>query len=331
VTQAILKRVQAGLSSADKYEIRYWDVDSARDGPCVLILAALHANELQGSEILYRALPRIESGLLRGRCLIVPFANPMALERYHPHIDFEYDRYYGDDAKNNVNCSWPGDPEGSSAERLSHALREAVVEQATHLLDLHCWNRVWAATALAPLGHEPSLRLAEATALRFGVRRPRRTEPPYTAVSYFLETGRTGIAIEFAGQYGFWPKELERGIVAVRNYLRCLEMLPGKLEGKHEPTLWMDESHETEVTAPLAGVFLPEELSTSDYVGEGALLGHILNHETLARTRVCAPSSGYLYKYGALHRDLIEHVRAFHHPFVNQGEPIASIVRGKTG
>lgn len=327
MTQATLKTVKAELASGEKYDVRYWDVDSGKDGPCVLILAALHANELQGAEILYRVLPEIESGLLKGRCLVVPFANPKALERYHPHIDFEYDHYYGNDAKNNVNCSWPGNPEGTSAERLSHALREAVVEQATHLLDLHCWNRVWAAAALAPQGDEPSMRLAEATALRFAVRRPRRTEPPYTVVGYLLDTGRTAIAVEFAGQYGFWPKEVERGIVVARNFLRCLEMLPGELEGKDEPTLWMDESEETEITAPVAGVFLPEPLATSDFIAEGSLLGYILSHETLTKTPVPAPTSGYLYKYGALHKDLIEHVRAFHHPFVKEGELIASIVR----
>ena len=42
-----------------------------------------------------------------------------------PHIDFELGRYYGSDRENNVNCSWKGTPDGTDAQRLSHALFES--------------------------------------------------------------------------------------------------------------------------------------------------------------------------------------------------------------
>ena len=106
------KSVNVRLVSGERYQVPYWQIHSGRTGPRLLVTAALHGNELQGPEILRRWLRLAGKELARGSCVLIPFANPEAVRRRHPHIDFEHNHYYGNDSRNNVNCSWPGMADG---------------------------------------------------------------------------------------------------------------------------------------------------------------------------------------------------------------------------
>lgn len=328
-----LKSVTAQRTDGTEYGVSYWDVKSGTAGPCVLVTAALHGNEVQGTEVIRQFLPELRGGMVRGRCLVVPMANPEAIRTHWPHIDFEMGRSYSSDRANNVNCTWPGDAEGSNAQRLSHALFEALVGDATHCIDLHCWNCFWAGTALPRGACELSMQLARATALRFarrgdgpppGVERP---AVPTLLTSYFLGTGRPALAIEFCGQYGFWKREVERGVRALRNCFRVLEMLPGDLEGQEEPQLWLNNVEMVDVPAPVSGLFVAGAHAPSDPIEKGTRLGHIVGLETLTAFDVFAPCDGYLYQFGAVHPNTSEHTMMWTHPYAPEGEPVAKIAR----
>ena len=325
------KRVEVTRNDGEPYCVPYWQVTSGQVGPSVLVTAALHANELQGAEILRRFLPIAEAELTRGSCMLVPFANPIAVQRHQPHIDFELGRYYGSDQVNNVNCTWPGDPSGSNAQRLSNALFNSVVREATHLIDLHCWQKRRAATALAREGREDSLRLAEATGVRFGRHSKPKGEAtdgpktPCTLSTYFHDTNRIAIAVEFAGQYGFWPRQIELGLRLLRNAFRQFEMLPGELEGQDEPFIWVNDAEMTEIPAPASGVFVPGDLALSDWVEAGQVIGHMLTVDSLRAVEVRAPMAGYLYELGPVREQGSEHTEKFMHPYAGEGELVAVV------
>ena len=330
-----LNHINSSLTDGTPYTVPYWRVDSGRPGPCVLVTSALHASELQGAEILRRVAPHLAQQLLCGSCLLVPFANPVAVKRRQPHIDFEHGRYYGADFVNNVNCTWPGDPDGSNAQRLSHALFSSVVNGASHLIDLHCWQHLRAATGLTRAGRDDCVALVNSTGLPFARAsewHPEITERPVTPCtlsSYFNDTDRVGICIEFSGQYGFWKEQLELGERALLNSLRHLEMLPGALEEPARPTIWLNESHEHTATAPTPGVFVPEPLSLGEHVESGALLGRILRLDDLGATEVPAPGSGCLFRFGPMHDVGYEQTRMFLHPHVEKGQELATLVEPK--
>ena len=324
--------VEAEKTDGEKYRIPYWEVQSDQTGPCVLMTAAMHGNEVQGAEVLRRFLPLVEEGLVRGSCLMVPFANPLAVRGHQPHIDFELSRYPGYDKRDNLNCTWPGDANGNNAERLSNALSRALEGRATHLIDLHCWNLFWATSVLAREGHDMAERLANVTALRFGKRTgwyPERDERPVlpcTLSAYLNDTDRAAICIEFAGQYGVWHREVDRGVRALANCLRILEMLPGELEGQDEGPVWMNDAEESKALAPCSGLFVRAAWHTSDWVDEGASLGHILSDADLSCVEVKAEASGYLYQYGCAHENTSEHSMMWTHPHVKEGEAVAIVI-----
>ena len=333
MTSHELKSVTAQRTDGSEYRVPYWDVRSETAGPCVLVTAALHGNELQGCEAIRRFLPELQEGMLRGRCLLVPMANPEAIRQHWPHIDFELGKSYSSDRMNNVNCTWPGNAEGTNAQRLSHALFEALVGEATHCIDLHTWNCFWAATALPRAGCPGSMQLAKATALRFiqaGQGPASDTKGPVTPTlltSYFLGTGRPALAIEFSGQYGFSERQVGRGVRALRNCFRLLDMLPGAMEGMEEPQILLNEADMVEVPAPVSGLFVAEDYAPSDPIEQGARLGHVFCLDDLSTTDIVAPCSGFLYQFGAAHPKTSEHTMMWTHPYSPEGEVIAKIAR----
>jgi len=331
-----LRHIQVDRRNAEPYRVPYWEVLSGRPGPRVLVTAALHGNEIQGTEVIRRFHASAVTELQRGSCLLLPFANVQAIRRHQPHIDFELTRKPNPDMANNVNCTWPGDAAGNDAQRLSRALFTALVGDATHCIDLHCWNVFWGGTVLARDGHDPAIELAQATALRFG----KRTEAPPDAErrgrpcllsAYFNDTGRVAIAVEFAGQYGFWEREIARGVRALTNCFRALGLLAGRPEAQDEGPIWLNDAEQAEVTAPGAGLFVKTRFHTSDRVECGDLLGHVFTDNDLSVIEVRAPVSGYLYQYGAAHKDTSEHSMMWTHPYVVKGEGLAVIAAaGKT-
>ena len=327
-----VRQVEAQTSEGKPYEVPYWEVRTGKDGPRVLVTAAMHGNEVQGSEVIRRCLPYLSRDLTCGSAVLVPLVNVMAIRNHQPHIDFELSRFSGGKAEDNLNCTWPGADDGNSAYRLTHALYHALVPESTHLVDLHCWNCFWAATALVPEGHGEAIRLANATALRFarqGAPQKKAADGPSTPCllsAYFNNTGRTGICIEFAGQYGFWPAEVERGVRALRNCFRALGTLPGDLEARDEGPIWLHEADEIAVTAPRSGLFVRGDWQTSDRIEKGACLGHVLTDTDLVTVELHAPDSGYLYQYGYAHENTSEHSMMWLHPHVKEGEVVAKII-----
>lgn len=329
-----LQHITAHLADETEYHIAYWEARSGKAGPRVLVTAAMHGNELQGAEMLRRFVESSVPSLLRGSCALVPLANPVAIQRHTPHIDFELGRYYGRDTRNNLNCAWPGDPKGSSAQRLAHALMQSLIPEATHLIDLHCWGAA-ATTALARGGHAGSMALARASAVRFIRASPpppeprTRPVPPCTLSDWFLDSGRPAIAVEFDGQYCIKEGEVRRGLRALNNGFRELGMLPGAMEGRDERQLCFGEATETKVPSPCAGLFVQAPgLATSEFIARGQSLGHLLREDDLATVEVRAPVEGYLYSLGRREdqRRGDEFEMRYYHPHVAAGTALATLV-----
>jgi len=336
MAQVHLKHIKATLTDGSTYDIPYWEVDSGKSGPCVLVTAAMHGMEVQGSEALRRFLPVVTDSLLKGSCLLVPFACPEAVRRRQHHLDFDFRLPGGrasEDSIISVNSAWPGNADGTNAERLAHALFHAVVERATHLIDIHCWQRIQGAAGLAREGRQDSIDLVNAAGTPFGRRSEWKPEikerpvTPCTLTSYFHDTDRTAMCVELSGQYGFWPDQVELGLRILCNSFRHWGMLAGDVEEPERPTVWLNDCDEIDVPAPTSGVFVPQAYAPTDRVEKGAVLGHISVPATLEIVEVLSPSEGYLFRFGPMHDHLYQHVRMFFHPHVEEGQTVAVVAR----
>ncbi len=97
-----------------------------RKGPTVFVSGAVHGDELNGTGVI-RELMFSNLELLRGTLILVPVVNVFGFERHT--------RYLPD--RRDLNRSFPGDPKGSLAFRLAHAIHREVVLKSDYGLDLH--------------------------------------------------------------------------------------------------------------------------------------------------------------------------------------------------
>ena len=193
-----LKFIEVSRNNGVGYRVPYWELDSGRPGPAVLVIGAMHGNEIQSPEIIRRFREIAMGKLIAGSCILIPFCNPVAVHGRHAHIDFEVGRYYGRDQINNLNCSWPGDPNGSDTQRLSYALFNTVVQKATHCIDLHCWQSMTATTVLPQHDNPGSMGMATATRLpfmKYNTDRKTKPRPEYPCIltEYFNDSGRPAL------------------------------------------------------------------------------------------------------------------------------------------
>ena len=102
-------------------------VNGADDGDTLYLQAASDGDELNGVGVVSRLVPRLDPGTLAGTVLVVGIVN------IHGFLQATH-RNPLDDTK--LNRVYPGDPDGSTSERIAAATYE-VVRRADVALDLH--------------------------------------------------------------------------------------------------------------------------------------------------------------------------------------------------
>lgn len=102
-------------------------VNGKVDGPSVWLSAAVHGDELNGVEIIRRALEHVDVHRLRGTLIAVPVLNVFGF--------ITGDRYLPD--RRDLNRSFPGSRTGSLAGRLAYLFMQEIVDRCDAGIDLH--------------------------------------------------------------------------------------------------------------------------------------------------------------------------------------------------
>ena len=102
-------------------------IRGAKDGPRLFVCAALHGDELNGTEIIRRLLKQPALKRLRGTLVAVPIVNIYGL--------LNHSRYLPD--RRDLNRSFPGSEKGSLAARLANLFMTEIVDNCSHGIDLH--------------------------------------------------------------------------------------------------------------------------------------------------------------------------------------------------
>jgi predicted deacylase len=315
-----VRKIKATQRSGKQISIPFWVIDSRKGGPCLLLTAAQHGNEVQGSEAIRRFVGMASTDMVAGKVIAVPFANLPAIWERRPHIRMRPEQPYGDDRGHNMNRTWPGRLAGNDTARVSHAIYQAVGEEATHLLDLHCWTATSAPAVL--IRDVPGIReLARKLGHRFV-----QVKPPSdkTISGYFCSTDRIGITYEFAGQYLVDETQVQRGMRVIVNMAKAIGLLPGPLMEGDDPILFSDGMKSVDVKAPCTGLFVGQRHMLCDPVREGDTLGHILSDVDLGCHAITATATGYLSAFGAS-RPNCDVALPSQHPYVSKEDLLARI------
>lgn len=102
-------------------------IHGRNDGPMVFASAGIHGDEVIGVEIVRRLLRAKDQKSLRGTLIAVPIVNAFGF--------LNHSRYLPD--RHDLNCSFPGSPNGSLASRLAHIFMNEIVTRCSIGIHLH--------------------------------------------------------------------------------------------------------------------------------------------------------------------------------------------------
>ena len=327
----------ATLEDGSIIKIPFWRIDSGKDGPALLLLAAQHGNEVQGVEVALRFREVCSSQLVSGSVWLLPMSNlPAIRERRHSiNLGPEQPISFAGKEGNNMNRHWPGDPTGNDTERIVFSLDQAVVKNCSHGVDIHCWNHFTAASTLVYQDHEPSRLMGEVTATRFI---NYSSIPVLQGTSTMLrrwmpERDGGAVTIELSGQYQMLERQISIGLKTMINISSRLGMMHGDPVLPEGPRAVVSPETRHDVFASCPGIFMPASqkdgsrtLMTDDFVREGQQLGHIINADDLSTVPVISPVDGYLYRLGTCHADCDVSLPA-QHPYVEEGNLLAIVIK----
>jgi predicted deacylase len=286
-------------------------VTGAKDGPVLALVAGTHGSEPSPIVALQRVRAELDPGELAGTVIIVQIANVPSFQ--------QRTIYRGPWDQKNLNRVYPGKPDGTTSERIAHAITTQVIDQCTHLLDMHSGDGNEALRPYSYWNHLGVDERVDATAremaLAFGIDhividrgRPRDRNASLYCSNTAHVRGKPAVTTE-AGAVGVPTEDMValnvRGAFRV---MRHLGMLAGPRELVEHPC-WI-EPHVV-LTSPAMGLWYPA-VRPDQQVAQGAALGRLTDYfgETIAE--VTAPLAGVVLYVVAS-------------PAMGKGEPVGMV------
>ena len=207
-------------SDLSRRRLPFMFVKSVNPGPVIWLTACVHGDEVGGMVVIQEIFRKLKKEILKGAVYAFPLMNPMGFENSSRHITF---------SNEDLNRSFPGNENGSLAERIADRIFTQIKETSPFLvLDLHNdWKKSIPYVLLDPNpGKEEAYERAEELSKKIGF--PvvlDNVEVEKTLTYSLLKEGIPALAIELGESYYVNEKDVEHGFKAVWNLLSELGMV----------------------------------------------------------------------------------------------------------
>lgn len=284
-------------------------VHGREPGKVLALIAGTHGYEYASILALPRVLDALDPARMKGSVILVHMANPQTF--------YERRIYYSADGKN-VNRVYPGKKDGTISERIAEALTREVIDQATHVIDMHSGdgNESLRPYSYWMTGTDPAVDAqSKEMNLAFGLdhividhSRPKDVKDSrYTSMTGILR-GKPSITTEAGGLGRTDEASIEihrKGALSVANHLGIMSAPSTRVSAP----VWIDRSEV--LSSPATGVWEPA-VDARDAVATGSIVGRVKDPAGRVIAEVKAPFGGVmLYVVGT--------------PPVTKGEPVAFV------
>ncbi len=208
-------------------------VRGAEPGPVLLLTAAVHGDELNGTGIIREIILTPPCELTAGTLVLVPVVNILGYERNT--------RYVPD--RRDLNRCFPGAVDGSLASRMAYAVFHGLVMRCDYLIDLHtaAVGRTNFPNIRADLSIPEARRIARAFGCPLVVDRPGTRGTLRRAANL---ASRPAIVLEAGEVSKVEPAVVEMGLRGVRNVLIELDMavgerVPPAYQARVDRSIWL--------------------------------------------------------------------------------------------
>ncbi|MGB8713452.1 MAG: succinylglutamate desuccinylase/aspartoacylase family protein [Onishia taeanensis] len=277
-------------------------VHGRQPGPTLLVCGAIHGDEINGVEIVRRLLRSKGLQGLRGTLIAVPIVNVFGF--------VQHSRYLPD--RRDLNRCFPGSESGSLGSRVAALFREEIVDQATHIIDLH--------TGAIHRTNLPQIRAqltpdseTEAIAMAFGVPVILNAELREGSLRHYAQSrGMPVLTYEAGEALRFDEWAIAPGVRGVRRVMRAIGMLANDRR-RATPRQAEVANGSSWARAPIDGILRPK-VRLGTRVAKGEVLGKVADPFGNSEEDVLAPADGIVIGMGNL-------------PLANEGEALFHVAR----
>jgi predicted deacylase len=288
-------------------------------GPVLVMAAGEHGTEVNGIAAVDRVFREIPCADLRGTVMAVPAINTRNVQtRLFPQ-DGDWDTCY----------KWPGDLEGTPAERITATLAATVMNDADMVINLHAWSWYSSSCAFTWRRDPLAVRLMRGFGLpfvdcsfgKYCDGRKSSLHPRHNLLThYVMSRGKSAMLVELRTHHWQFPESVLAGIRGLRNVMISMEMLPGTVS---LPEVQLESSGPEElVYAAHSGLYVPVR-EIADRVKKGETLGYLLDLQTGRRKAVKSPCAGGVWLNARVGKG--ESGLADMHSFADEGDLLALI------
>lgn len=259
-------------------------VNGEQSGDTLYIQAASDGDELNGVGVVTRLLRQLDPGDLMGEVIVVAITN------YHGYLRAEH-RNPIDNTK--LNRAYPGDPEGSSSDRIAATTYE-IASQADLALDLHqgSTSRMLNETRVR-CGrhhdlHEACLDLARVFDTGYILD---QQGPDGQLARALADDGIPTIDPELGGCVGWDETSIVVGLTGIKNVLTGYGFLEGTVEPAKQTRIAGFDQYYTSV-----GGLVEFEVDLGDPIEEGDELYQVISPLGQHRETVTASEDGIFWR-----------------------------------
>jgi predicted deacylase len=210
-------------SDLSRRRLPFMMVQSAAPGPVVWLAGGIHGDEVTGVVAIQEIFRIVRKQALRkGSLYAFPLMNPIGFEAGSRNITM---------SREDLNRSFPGDENGSLAERIADRVFTAIRETRPSLvLDLHNdWMKSMPYAVIDQCpgpAHQAAFDMARDVAKETGLLMIQESEALTGSISYaLLEHDIPALTLELGESYAVNERDVECGVKAIVNILAWLGML----------------------------------------------------------------------------------------------------------
>jgi predicted deacylase len=252
-------------------------VNGAYAGPTLCLTGAVHGDELNGIEIIRRTVYDLNPKELSGRVIGVPIVNLTGFQ--------QATRYLPD--RRDLNRHFPGQPDGTLADRVAYSLFQNVIRHCDMLVDIH--------TGSAKRTNLPQLRadmnnpeVAEFTRGFDRIAVVHSTGSSGMLRTAAVEAGIRAVTLEAGESLRIQEHQIEAGVNSLNSLMEKQGMISrmfvwGDPEPVYYDSTWIRAQH---------GGILFSEVNLGDTVTQGEVLGYVADPITNAQYPIPASTDG---------------------------------------
>jgi len=187
---------------------------SNKPGPTLGLSATIHGDEDLPIEILRQFSLELDNLNFKGRVLILPVANPIALGTFTRNNPIDM---------SNLNRVFPGSKEGTLSEQIANAIVTEYIPQVDYFIDFHSGGAV--PTVEYTLMYPKSEELGKMLGQKYLYK---GTGLPGSMAYHLAENNKPVVIGEFGGGGQNNKYYIKQGLEGIKNVMKYLKMIDGE-------------------------------------------------------------------------------------------------------